>query len=127
MTRSSYNAKIDASHKQNRLNRRKPTETDASYVIFVGISQHGYTTEIILLLSGLLSHSRTVLHCLVCRITVEQFLILRAISHNFAQFPGISIHTPIIVRTVESWVFCVWIVWFILPRPQPGKAIGRIP
>ena len=80
----------------------------------------GETTEIILLLSGLLTHRRTVSHCLVCRITVELFLIARAISHNFAQFPGISIHTPTIVWTVESWVFCVWIVWFILPRPQPG-------
>ena len=75
---------------------------------------------IILLLSGLLTHCRAVSHCLVCRTTVEQFLIVRAISHSFAQFPGVSIHTPIIVWTVESWVFCVWIVWFILPRPQPG-------
>ena len=41
---------------------------------------------IILLLSGLLTHCRAVSHCLVCRTTVEQFLIVRAISHNFPEF-----------------------------------------
>ena len=66
------------------------TETDASYVVFVGISQRWETTETILLLSGLLTHRRTVSHCLFCRITVAKFLILRAISRNFAQFRTVS-------------------------------------
>ena len=96
-------------------NLQKPTLLTSFLSVFLNTG-----TEIILLLSSLLTHRRTVSHCRVCRIIVEQFLILRAISHNFAKFPGISIRTQIIVWTVESWVFCVWIVWFILPRPQRG-------
>ena len=42
-----------------------------------------FSTRKQLLLSGLLTHRRTVSHCLVCRITVELF---RAISHNFPEF-----------------------------------------
>ena len=56
-------------------------------------------------------------HCRTISVSSRFFAKLRTISHSF---PGISIHTPIIVWTVESWVFCVWIVWFILPRPQTG-------
>ena len=108
-------------------NRRKPTLRTSFLSVFLNAGKQ----------------QKQICYCLVYWLTVAQYLtvcfveslshkfwffaLFRKTSHNFAQFHGIWIHTPIIVWTVESWVFCFWIVWFILPRPQPGYTlIGHV-